>query len=121
MPPAVWEENMSERRAVRSRFFHHLENSVAALAVLLLLIGSYVHLRTASASEREPAGSKLFPGKLPITELTEDQAILHALNRLGFGPRPGDVERVRRMGLENWIEQQLHPESINDGDLNQRL
>ena len=44
--------------------------------------------------------------------LTEDQQILHVLNRLGFGPRPGDVARVREMGIEAYIEQQFHPESI---------
>src|SRR6266446_6106679 len=43
---------------------------------------------------------------LPITELSADEAILHALNRLAYGPRPGDVERVRQMGLAKWIEQQ---------------
>ena len=64
---------------------------------------------------------KKFKGKLPITELTEDEAILHALNRLAYGPRPSDVEEVRQLGLEKWIEQQLHPEAINDADLNQRL
>jgi uncharacterized protein (DUF1800 family) len=67
------------------------------------------------------AVDKKFKGKLPITELTEDEAILHAMNRLAYGPRPGDIERIRRMGLEKWIEQQLHPDSINDGALDQRL
>src|SRR5579863_1556779 len=62
-----------------------------------------------------------FKGHLPITELTEDQAILHALNRLAYGPRPGDIERVRQMGLEKWIDQQLHPESIDDSALDKRL
>ncbi|HSK64074.1 MAG TPA: DUF1800 family protein, partial [Pyrinomonadaceae bacterium] len=46
--------------------------------------------------------------------LTEEQRILHALNRLGFGPRPGDVERVKSMGLEAYINQQLNPEKISD-------
>src|ERR1051325_5436806 len=46
--------------------------------------------------------------------LTEDQRILHVLNRLGFGARPGDVERVKAMGLENYINQQLNPEKISD-------
>ncbi|HEY0460883.1 MAG TPA: DUF1800 domain-containing protein [Pyrinomonadaceae bacterium] len=46
--------------------------------------------------------------------LTEDQKILHVLNRLGFGARPGDVERVKAMGLQKYIEQQLNPASIND-------
>jgi uncharacterized protein (DUF1800 family) len=53
-------------------------------------------------------------GPLPITDLSEDEAITHALDRLGYGARPGDVERIRRTGLEAWITQQLHPERIND-------
>jgi uncharacterized protein (DUF1800 family) len=65
--------------------------------------------------------SKAFKGKLPIMELTEDEAILHALNRLAYGPRPGDIERVRRMGLEKWINQQLNPDSINDSAVEERL
>lgn len=46
--------------------------------------------------------------------LTDRQKIVHTLNRLGFGPRPGDVERVEKMGLQAYIQQQLHPESIDD-------
>jgi uncharacterized protein (DUF1800 family) len=46
--------------------------------------------------------------------LTEDKQIIHVLNRLGFGARPGDVERVRAMGLDKYIKQQLNPEKIND-------
>jgi uncharacterized protein (DUF1800 family) len=37
---------------------------------------------------------------------------LHVLNRLAFGPRPGDVERVATMGVQRWIDEQLHPEAI---------
>lgn len=48
------------------------------------------------------------------TALTEDQKILHVLNRLGFGARPGDVERVKAIGLQKYIEQQLNPDSITD-------
>ena len=46
--------------------------------------------------------------------LSEDQKILHVLNRLGFGARPGDVERVKKMGLKKYIDQQLNPASIDD-------
>src|ERR1044071_1358142 len=46
--------------------------------------------------------------------LSEEQRIVHVLNRLGFGARPGDVERVKAMGLENYINQQLNPEAIPD-------
>ncbi|MDQ1640303.1 MAG: hypothetical protein QOF62_3642 [Pyrinomonadaceae bacterium] len=46
--------------------------------------------------------------------LNDDQRVLHVLNRLGFGARPGDIERVKAMGLEQYINQQLTPEKIND-------
>ncbi len=52
--------------------------------------------------------------KNSVKSLTEDQKILHVLNRLGFGARPGDVERVKAMGLNKYIEQQLNPFSISD-------
>src|ERR1700730_2293526 len=65
--------------------------------------------------------AKKFKGNLPITQLTEDQAITHALNRLAYGPRPGEVALVRQMGLEEWIDQQLDPDSIDDSALNARL
>ena len=47
-------------------------------------------------------------------DLTAEQRIVHVLNRLGFGARPGDVERVKSMGLETYINQQLNPEKIAD-------
>src|SRR3989454_12776767 len=65
--------------------------------------------------------TKAFKGRLPITELSEDEAILHALNRLGYGPRPGDIERVRQLGLAKWIEKQLNAESIDDKAVEARL
>ena len=58
---------------------------------------------------------------LPATELTEDEAVVHALNRLGYGPRPGDVQRVKEMGLAKWIDRQLRPETMNDAALDARL
>ncbi|MFL5481841.1 MAG: DUF1800 domain-containing protein [Gemmatimonadaceae bacterium] len=51
-------------------------------------------------------------------ELPADQQIIQALNRLTFGSRPGDVARVRAIGLDNWIDLQLHPDKINDNILN---
>ena len=77
-----------------------------------------------SATKNAPARIVLprqFKGDLPITELTEDQAILHALNRLAYGPRPGDVEHIKQIGLEKWIDQQLDPASIDDSALDNRL
>ena len=53
--------------------------------------------------------------------LTEDQRILHVLNRLGFGARPGDLDRVKSMGLDNYINQQLNPEKISDSTAENKL
>jgi uncharacterized protein (DUF1800 family) len=51
----------------------------------------------------------------------EEQRIVHVLNRLGFGARPGDVERVRRIGVEKYVEQQLNPSAVDDAALEARL
>jgi len=45
----------------------------------------------------------------------------HALNRLTFGPRPGDLESVMQLGVDKWIDGQLHPEKIDDHALDARL
>lgn len=54
------------------------------------------------------------PAIKSVAKLSEDQRVLHVLNRLGFGARPGDVERVKAMGVDRYIEQQLNPEKIDD-------
>ncbi|WP_263385367.1 DUF1800 domain-containing protein [Granulicella arctica] len=51
----------------------------------------------------------------------EDARVLHALNRFTFGPRPGDVTAVEKMGLKRWFDQQLDPQSIDDSALEARL
>ena len=59
--------------------------------------------------------------KKTTAQMEERQRALQALNRLTFGPRPGDVDRVTAMGVDKWIEQQLHPEKIDDSALEARL
>ncbi len=59
--------------------------------------------------------------ELATQELNLDEAIIHTLNRLGYGPRPGDVERVRAMGLEKYVEGQLNPAMIDDAASQDRL
>ena len=49
---------------------------------------------------------------LHAAPLAPEQQAVHVLNRLAFGPRPGDVERVRRIGVQQYIAEQLHPETI---------
>src|SRR4051794_34467398 len=63
----------------------------------------------------------LLAGARPSKQLTDRQRAEHALNRLGFGPRPGDVDRVVAEGVDQWIERQLHPERIDDAAVSARL
>ena len=75
----------------------------AFLSILALLSGT---LAVNSAAQQTKQSS--------VAKLSEDQRILHVLNRLGYGARPGDVERVKAMGIEKYIAQQLDPGSIDD-------
>src|SRR5665213_1969806 len=76
-------------------------------AVLISCL-TLILISTALYAKKKP----LKPVAPAIPQMTEDQKILHALNRLTFGARPSDVEQVRRMGLPQWIDAQLHPETI---------
>jgi uncharacterized protein (DUF1800 family) len=61
-------------------------------------------------------------GTAPVsTQMGEHKRALHALQRLTFGPRPGDVERVAAMGVDKWIDLQLHPDHIDDHAIETRL
>jgi len=90
---------------------------------LMFSLGFDVSAAAATPATAKDKKSKQDPSLkgLPITELSADEAILHVLNRLAYGPRPGDVERVRQMGLAKWIEEQLNPGSIDDKALGARL
>ena len=79
---------------------------IVALALIVgILFGSIDRSINASADSIKESKAK---------KLTEEQRIIHVLNRLGFGARPGDVERVKAIGIENYISQQLNPEKISD-------
>src|SRR5512140_1752798 len=56
-----------------------------------------------------------------IKPMDENRQAEHVLNRIGYGARPGDVERVRAMGVRQYIEQQLRPEKIDDHAIEARL
>ncbi len=73
-----------------------------------------VSARNTVAADAPAAGSSRPGLALPGPQLGEEARIVHALHRLGYGPRPGDVERVRRIGLAAWIELQLEPRRIAD-------
>ena len=65
------------------------------------------------------------PLPLPVPtearEQTADQQVMHALSRLTYGPRPGDVQRVREIGVDRWIASQLAPKQIDDAAVTEYL
>jgi uncharacterized protein (DUF1800 family) len=79
---------------------------------LALLLSQILQLTSTLQSKENPQVA---------ASLTEEHKIVHVLNRAGFGPRPGDVERVRRMGLASYLELQLHPSKIEDSAAESRL
>ena len=89
------------------RIFNNLpcfsKKSVSIIALVAMLVGTLLPSLTFAAADKS---SK--------KKLTEEQRIVHVLNRLGFGARPGDIERVKAMGVENYINQELAPEKISD-------
>ncbi len=89
---------------------HSCTQRALALTVALLLLAGMLPFGAASA-ETKPAARKL----------SEEQRIVHLFNRLGFGARPGDVERVRQMGLDRWLDMQLHPAKIDDAATDAKL
>lgn len=54
------------------------------------------------------------PALAKEARLSEAQKVRHLLDRVGFGPRPGDVERVLLMGRDEYLDRQLRPESVPD-------
>ena len=79
---------------------------VATMATLLVAAPIGASAQSSTAKKTAVASD--------VRELPADQQIIQALSRLTFGPRPGDVLKVRAIGLDKWIDQQLHPDKIDD-------
>src|SRR5438477_13002429 len=75
-----------------------MKRLVPATIAAVLTVGTFLGLVYAAGSFNQ--------------KLSPNQQIVQALNRLTFGPHPGDVEEVRRIGLAKWMHQQLHPAQI---------
>src|SRR3954466_12862521 len=85
------------------------QRRLATALILIAACGSATLIATAK------------PKKQQIAQMDESKRASHVLNRLTFGPRPGDVEKVSAMGVDKWIEMQLNPEKIDDSAIIARL
>jgi len=78
--------------AIRGRFSGYFARILFVLAAVLTIIPP--------------------PAVSHAVAVPQDNHEIHVLNRLGFGPRPGDIERVKKIGVERYIQEQLNPRSI---------
>ena len=76
------------------------------LAACVVVFGAAAVEGQVSSEGREQSSD------LPV--MRPDQKVIHLLNRITLGPRPGDVDRVRQIGIDAFIRSQLHPESITE-------
>jgi uncharacterized protein (DUF1800 family) len=97
-----------------TNLFAGMQRSLTALLVALLVLPLGEPLAFARRKKANISAANDSP-------LTQEQRVLHALNRMTFGPRPGDVAAIEAMGLDKWIDEQLHPETMADAALEARL
>lgn len=90
------------------------------LLALPMVVGTQ-SLSSESLAVLPTASTPSTPRSPGSRQIEGDARIVHALERLTFGPRPGDISTVKAMGVEAWINQQLHPEKIDDSALEQQL
>lgn len=107
--------NFSTR--VRQVLYDSFAASCLGLTIVSLAVPpSVAWAKKASLKAPEQANQKLWD-----EPLSQDQKIVHLLNRITFGPRPGDIERVREEGLKAFLTEQLHPERLDDSAVETRL
>jgi uncharacterized protein (DUF1800 family) len=92
--------------------------SKSAVLLIFLFISSLACIVPSLLAKKKDSNKD--QGNTPISQ-GEQRRALHALNRLTFGARPGDVQQVAEMGVDRWIDLQLHPEKINDDALDGHL
>jgi len=89
-----------------------MRSKFAQLAACLLCLGLACAVPQLLAKKKDQPAD---------TGTNEQKRAVHALNRLAFGPRPGDVQQVVAMGVDRWIDLQLHPDKIQDDAMDSRL
>ena len=93
----------------KNLFNQKLRQTLASLALCSVLA-----LPTAATAQKMSRPQPKKQAAIAVKPLTEEQKILHVLNRLAYGARPGDVEKVRQIGIERYVEAQLNPAKIDD-------
>ena len=136
--PGLQPEVEKEQKAIREELSELLDEdqkgklAVVDLRMFVPLGPPFVVINILPRVRLEPGTAKLATAERLIPapsvtakgrpgRLTDDQKVLHLLNRVTFGPRPGDIARVKELGIERFIEEQLHSETIDDSEVAKRL
>jgi uncharacterized protein (DUF1800 family) len=88
--------------------------SATAIALVLSALGGCSPASSGAARVTTAASDGEYASAQDTREQTADEQVKQVLNRVAFGARPGDVERVRAMGVDKWIDMQLSPQKIDD-------
>ena len=102
------------RRSSVSQFFAACGQAALTAALCALLVEQPILAEGPASARKPPAGAA-------AGQIEGEQRVLHALNRMTFGPRPGDIAAVEKMGVNKWFEMQLNPGKIDDSALDARL
>ncbi len=94
---------------------------VSALLALALALSSPIGLAQDAKNRKRKGKGAPTAQTSAAKNLTEEQSVIHLLDRITFGSRPGDVERVMKIGWEKYLDEQLHPERISDQTAEQKL
>lgn len=104
---------------MRKRFNRTTKFGSAILAILLMF-GPPVGVAQDAKGQKQKGVQA--PSQNDYTKkLTGEQKVTHLLDRVTFGARPGDVERVTKLGWEKYLDEQLRPERISDQVVEQKL
>jgi uncharacterized protein (DUF1800 family) len=90
-----------------------MRSSLSITLFALVMAGCSAGVPASTQARSAPVAQALFAVSEP-RELLPDEQVQQALNRLAFGARPGDAEKVRAMGVDRWIALQLTPDRIGD-------
>src|SRR6185369_4858870 len=136
--PGLQPEVDKEQKAIREEFSEVLDEDqkgklasvdlrqLVPLGPPFVVINILPRIRLDAGAAKLAEGERLIPppsapAKGRVARLTEDQKILHLLNRITFGPRPGDIAHVKAVGIDKFIDEQLYSDKLDDSDLTKRL
>jgi len=84
-----------------------MRSRILAAALLVAGLAAFSGFPAHAGKKKSAVDDRQFSRQIP-----KDERLLQALKRLTFGPRPGDIEHVRKIGLKKWIDAQLHPDRM---------